>query len=83
MKKLATIYGCQKFINRVKVFGYAVTHRTCADIHLMYVKYTDKDSYTKDEGASANPENKWGVGGCEGIAALVLSIDSSIEARQL
>jgi hypothetical protein len=58
MKKLATVYGCQKFINTVKFSGCAITHRTRADIHVMYVKYAENDNYTKDEGASANCENK-------------------------
>jgi hypothetical protein len=58
MKKLATVYGRQKFINTVIFFGYAVTHRTCADIHVMNVKYTENGNYTEDEGAFANRDNK-------------------------
>jgi hypothetical protein len=58
MKKFATVYGYQKFINTVKFSGYAVTHRTCADIDVIYVKYTENDNYTKNDGASAKREIK-------------------------
>jgi len=74
MKKLATAYGCQKFINTVKFSGYVVTHRICADLYLVFVEYTENDNYTKDEGASENRE---------GMAPLVLSTGSSVKARQL
>jgi hypothetical protein len=46
----------------------------------MYVKYTENDNYTKNEGAPANCEDKYGN---EDIVPLVLSIGSYINARQL
>ena len=43
MKKLATVYGCQKFINTVKFSGHALTHRTGADIDLTHRTGADID----------------------------------------
>ena len=57
MQKIATVYEPERFINAVKYSGYAITHRTFGDTHLMYVKYTENNNYTKDEGASANRES--------------------------